>query len=293
MKILILGSTGQVGQAINKWLPTGMEIIAPVRDELDLSEIDALEEFLETRAPDLIINAAAYTNVDKAETEVDLAFTLNAKVPEVLAKYTGKRRARLIHYSTDYVFNGQGEAPWSETDTPDPINAYGKSKLAGEEAIQIADEKAIIFRTSWVFSANGSNFVRTILRLASQPNAIRIVDDQFGAPTSSWLIAHLSLRAAFSPSFPGGLYHLCSEGQTSWYDFGCQIIALAREVRPEQSWATEGVIPIASEQFPTPARRPRNSRLCCDKLELTLETTIPNWEDDLRTTICQILEEQR
>lgn len=291
MKTLLLGATGQVGRAIGKCLPADMDVIAPGRDELDLLEIHCLAEFLENQQPDLIINAAAYTAVDRAETEADLAFALNADVPATLANYSSKRHARLVHFSTEYVFNGQGQAPWRETDKPDPINAYGKSKLAGEQAIQAADTKAIIFRTSWVFSADGSNFVKTILRLANQPNAIRIVDDQFGAPTSAALIAEFSLRAALNASFSGGLYHLCSAGQTSWYDFGCEIVSLARQMHPNRAWALGGVIPITSEQFPTPARRPKNSRLCCDKLDAALTMRRPSWGDDLEAAVTQILAE--
>ena len=289
MKILLLGSTGQVGQAITQRLPSHWDLVAPTREELDLARRSALADYLETCQPEGIINASAYTAVDRAETEQELAFALNAEAPQALAIYSAKKGARLIHYSTDYVFDGEGDSAWREGDTPCPLNAYGQSKLKGEQVVREADPRAIIFRTSWVYSTHGSNFVKTALRLASQQDAIRIVDDQIGAPTSAALIADVSIQAIHSLNLPGGIYHLSASGHTSWHGLASEIVALARNLLPERRWAPGGIHPIKSEQFPTPARRPKNSRLCCDKLDALLTGKRPDWREDLPEIVSQIL----
>lgn len=289
MKILLLGSTGQVGRAIVERLPAHWDLVSPKRQELDLAQASSLADFLERCQPQVIVNAAAYTAVDRAESEQDLAFALNARVPQELANYSARRGVRLIHYSTDYVFSGEGDRPWQEEDIPTPVNTYGRSKLEGEQQVLEADRSAIIFRTSWVYSAHGSNFVKTALRLASQQDAMRIVDDQVGAPTSAALIADVSIKAVAAKNLSGGIYHLCAAEHTSWHGFASEIIALARERQPGRRWAPDGVHPIKSEEFSTPARRPKNSMLCCDKVDELLDIKRPNWKADLPETISQIL----
>lgn len=292
MTALLLGSTGQVGLALRGRLAAYMDLIAPARCELDLSDKSALAHFLETQRPSLILNAAAYTAVDRAEADEELATTLNADMPGILAQYTARNGARLIHYSTDYVFDGSGTQAWQEDDKAASLNTYGKTKLMGERAIMAAKANTVIFRTSWVYSANGVNFVKTALRLASQNESIRIVDDQVGAPTCADLIADISIRAVQDKKLPGGIYHLAAQGCTSWHGFASEIIATARRIQPQRAWAPEGIIPIRSEQFPTPARRPMNSRLCCDKLDAEFDLVRPSWSEALPGVVSQILEEE-
>ena len=292
MTALLLGSTGQVGLALRGRMPPDMGLIAPTRCELDLSNKSALAHFLEIHRPSLMINAAAYTSVDGAEADDELAKTLNVDIPEILAHYAARSGARLIHYGTDYVFDGSGTQCWREGDKTAPLNTYGKTKLMGERAIMKANAKAIIFRTSWVYSASGVNFVKTALRLASQNASIRIVDDQVGAPTCAALIADISIRAVQDQKLPGGIYHLAAQGCTSWHGFASEIIAAARRIQPQRAWAPEGIIPIRSEEFPTPARRPKNSRLCCDKVDAALELRRPPWRENIPGVVAQILEEE-
>jgi dTDP-4-dehydrorhamnose reductase len=248
--------------------------------------------------PRWVVNAAAHTAVDKAEAEPELAFAINATAPGVLAEEALKIGAPVIHYSTDYIFDGSKTTPWVETDAPGPLNVYGKSKLAGELAVSGSGAAYFTFRTSWVYGATGNNFVRTMLRLARERDTLKIVADQYGAPTWSWELARLtadviaqterlaqqnsvSLSDAAAPS--SGVYHATGSGETTWYGFAAQTIAELQKREPTTKLAT--VEPIPTSEYPTPARRPMNSRLDCGKLDRTFGWRMPEWSDSLATVV--------
>lgn len=286
MKILLLGRNGQVGWELQRQLPTLGEVVAlgsSTENGLcgDLRDVDGLRATVRAVAPDVIVNAAAYTAVDKAESEPDVAMAVNGIAPGVLAEEARRLGAWLVHYSTDYVFDGSGSAPWKETDPVGPLNVYGHTKLAGEQAIQFVWEKHLIFRTSWVFGVHGNNFIKTMLRLAQERDGLNVVSDQVGAPTGAVLIAEVTVRALSNARVSdqcAGLYHLAAAGEVSWYDYARHVLAVAKaagvalRVQPEQVGA------ISSAQFPTPARRPANSRLACGGLEQMLGCRMPPWQ---------------
>jgi len=271
LRILLTGRNGQVGWELLKALAPLGEIVAPDRARLDLRDPARTREAVRGANPDVIVNAAAYTAVDQAESEREAAFALNAAAPGVLAEEAKRSGALLVHYSTDYVFDGSKPAPYVEEDEPNPINVYGASKLAGERAIAAAGCRHLILRTSWVYGPRGSNFMLTMLRLARERPELRVVDDQVGAPTSSLAIA----RATAQLLRPGahGTYHLSAAGRTSWCGFARAILARAGIATP--------VTAIRSEDYPAPARRPRNSRLNCARLRADFGLTLAPWEEQL------------
>jgi dTDP-4-dehydrorhamnose reductase len=275
LRILLTGRNGQVGWELLKALAPLGEIVAPARAELDLRDAARIREEVRAANPDVIVNAAAYTAVDKAESERDAAFAVNAGAPGVLAEEAKRSGALLVHYSTDYVFDGTKASPYVEEDAPNPINVYGESKLEGERAIAVSGCRYLMLRTSWVYGPRGSNFMLTMLRLAKERPELRVVDDQVGAPTSSLAIA----RATAQLLRPGahGLYHLAAAGQTSWCGFARAILARAGIATP--------VTAIRTEDYPTPAKRPRNSRLDCSRLRADFGVTLAPWDEALAETM--------
>jgi len=287
MHILLFGKDGQVGHALRRTLLPLGSLTALGRRQADLERPDALEHILHQHRPDVIVNAAAYTAVDQAEREPHRAHTINATAVARMADYARAHDALLVHYSTDYVFDGRQDLPYRETDAPNPVNVYGQSKLASEQAIAASACRHLILRTSWVFSAYGDNFVKTILRLAQERSHLSIVADQIGAPTSAELIADvtaLALAALRRDALDPGLYHLTAAGRTSWHALACHVIThlLARGARLRL--APEHIQAIASADSPQPARRPANSRLNTDRISQALGLELPDWT--LHTSRC-------
>ena len=288
MKILVTGKNGQVGQALQNSLSGLGEIIALDRAQLDLADLDAVRATIRAVRPDLIINAAAYTAVDLAEQEEALAFRINADAPKVMAEEARELAIPLIHYSTDYVFDGSKDGAWVEDDQPAPLSAYGRSKRAGEVAIADSGVAHLIFRTSWVYGLHGKNFLLTMLRLAQERKELSIVNDQHGAPTWSHTIAEATsdvVRQMMSTGDAneyiaqyGGIYHLAAGGQTTWYDFAKKIFAHTTVLNKPL------LHPITTDQYPLPARRPENSLLDTTKFQQTF-CSLPLWDEAL--TQCQ------
>jgi dTDP-4-dehydrorhamnose reductase len=294
MKILLLGKNGQVGWELQRSLAPLGEVIALDRHNGgDLSDLSALAETVRRIAPDVIVNAAAHTAVDKAESEAELAMTLNAYAPQVLAQQAKKLNACLIHYSTDYVFDGSGDIAWCEDDAVAPLNVYGKSKLAGEQFIQQSGCRHLIFRTSWVYGARGGNFAKTMLRLAGERDSLSVINDQFGAPTGADLIADVTahaLRTMQTRSEVSGLYHLVAAGVTTWHDYASLVIAVARERGVAIKVAQNAIHAVPSSAFATPAQRPHNSRLNTQKLQDTFNLTLPDWQLGVQRMLTEVLE---
>lgn len=289
MKILLLGPSGQVGSQLLRTLTPLGEVVAADRSAgWDLADPVALAARVEALAPDVIVNAAAYTAVDRAESEPALAHRVNAEAPAALATAARVLGAWLVHYSTDYVFDGSGSRPWREDDPTGPLSVYGQSKLAGERAIQSRHPRHLILRTSWVHGPQGGNFIRTMLRLASEREALSVVDDQVGAPTSAPLIAQVTAHAIGrlqqAPAL-AGVYHLAAAGETSWCGLARQALALAAERRLPLRCGPEGVRAIPSTDYPTPARRPLNSRLDTHKLREAFGVALPTWQEGVRETV--------
>jgi dTDP-4-dehydrorhamnose reductase len=284
--ILVTGVNGQVGFELARSLQGLGRVVAVDRSVLDLSDPDQLRAVVREIRPDLIVNPAAYTAVDKAEAEFDLAMRINGEAPGILAEEAKKLGATLIHYSTDYVFNGEKQGAYAEDDPTDPQNAYGRTKLAGEQAIAATGVDHLVFRTSWVYGARGKNFLLTMLRLGAERPELKVVADQLGAPTWSCTIAMLTahvIAQAFSAEdraawwgARSGVYNLTAADSTSWYGFATSIFELAGiETRPN-------VLPIPASDFPTPARRPSNSRMSGEKLAQVFGLRPPHWKDALR-----------
>jgi dTDP-4-dehydrorhamnose reductase len=277
VRLLLTGSSGQVGAALLGTLPGLGEVIAPGRRELDLSKSESIVKAVARVGADVIVNTAAYTAVDQAEKEEALAMAVNRDGPALLAEEAARCGALLVHFSTDYVFDGEKPSPYAETDAPHPLNAYGRSKLAGEQAIQRSGCRHLIFRTSWVYSDAGKNFLLTMLRLAREKKELRVVDDQFGAPTSSRSLADAvppAIAAVLRDASLGGLYHMSARGSTTWCGFARAIVA---------DRAT--VVPIRSSEYATPARRPRNSVLDNTKLEQSFGIRLPSWQAGLKQVL--------
>ena len=285
MRILVTGGAGQVGWELRRTLAIFGEVVAPPRDVLDLASADSIVAAVRGVRPNLIVNAAAYTAVDKAESEPDLAMQINGYAPRILAEEAHRQNTALIHYSTDYVFDGRKAEPYREDDETAPTNAYGRTKLAGEHAVMAARAAHLVFRTSWVYGSRGRNFLLTMLRLAKERKELKVVDDQFGAPTSARLIAEAT-AAAIASNFVdrrldldrfrqmGGLYHLTAAGRTTWYGF-------AQAILKGQTGVAK-VLPIPTSGYPTPAPRPQNSVLDNSKLERQFGFALPDWEVGLR-----------
>lgn len=294
MKILLLGKNGQVGWELQRSLAPLGEVLALDRAGLgelcgDLADQDGLMRTVRRIRPDIIVNAAAYTAVDKAESEPDLARIINAEAPAFLAQEAEALGAWLVHYSTDYVFDGAGDQAWSESDPVAPLNMYGATKLAGEQAIQQSGCKHLIFRTSWVYAARGNNFAKTMLRLAADREILRVISDQTGAPTGAELLADVTahaIRAALSDPAVSGIYHLAATGETTWYDYACFAIEHARQTN--RALAVQKIEPIPTSEYPTPARRPQNSRLNSKKLCHTFGLQLPDWQSGVKRMLTEI-----
>jgi len=298
MKILLLGKNGQVGWELQRSLAPLGELIALDRHSTghcgDLSRTQALAQTVRDVRPDVIVNAAAHTAVDKAESEPDVARTLNADAPAALAHAAAEVGAWLVHYSTDYVFNGEGQTPWQEGDATGPLSVYGQTKLEGEQAIAASGCKHLIFRTSWVYAARGGNFARTMLRLAQERERLTVIDDQRGAPTGADLIADVSahaIRQALQTQDArlSGIYHLVASGETSWHGYASHVIAQARQLKPDLPWKATDIAPVPTSAFPTPARRPLNSRLNTQRLQQTFGLTLPAWQQGVDRLLAEIL----
>jgi dTDP-4-dehydrorhamnose reductase len=295
LKILLLGKNGQVGWELQRSLAPLGEVVALDRNsELcgDLSQPERLAQTVRALRPDVIVNAAAHTAVDKAESEVELARTLNATAPAALAQAAVETGAWLVHYSTDYVFDGSGTRPWQEGDATGPLGVYGQTKLEGEQAIAASACKHLIFRTSWVYAARGGNFARTMLRLAQERERLTVIDDQHGAPTGADLIADVTahaIRAALQQPQLSGLYHLVAGGETSWHGYANHVIARARELQPELAWKVGEIAPVPTSAFPTPAKRPLNSRLNTQKLQQVFGLSLPHWQQGVDRMLLEIL----
>lgn len=288
IRILLTGRDGQVGWECERSLQTLGTVVSVGRRECDLSRADAVRGVIREVAPDLIVNAAAYTAVDRAESEADLAIAVNAVAPGVMAEEARRSGAALIHLSTDYVFDGDKPAPYDEDDAPNPLSVYGRSKLDGELQVRQSGAPAMILRTGWVYADRGRNFVRTVLQLAREREELRIVNDQWGAPTWARSIAEAiativaragrdreSVASAFSRN--GGVFHLAASGRTNWYEFAQRFLAQV----PDANRKLNRIVPISTAEYPTAASRPANSVLCCDRLAQTWDVRLPRWDEAL------------
>ena len=300
--ILLTGKTGQLGSELNRLLPNLGKVVAPDRNELDLREPEKIRQIMRNAKPQLVVNAAAYTAVDAAETDQANALAVNAEGPRLLALEAKEIGAMLVHFSTDYVFDGSKKAPYLETDSANPLNAYGRTKLAGEQAIRESGVTHLIFRTSWVYSTHGRNFLRTILRLATEREEMKIVDDQLGAPTCALDLAEgtMSILAGIFAdtkswqtfAAANGTYHMSAAGQTTWYEFAKAILEAARRAPQDLPWLasatnarsliTRRVLPISTEEFRSPTRRPANSVLSNERLSQDFGVTLPDWRNQLQ-----------
>jgi dTDP-4-dehydrorhamnose reductase len=291
INVLLLGKDGQVGSALKVLLPTLTNLTAIGRSELDLMHTFSLHKFLEQKHPHIIINAAAYTNVDAAENDKETAFLINEHVVSVLSQYALKNDALLIHYSTDYVFDGEKSTPYLETDIANPQNIYGASKYAGEQAIVNSGCEYFIFRTSWVYSATGKNFVKTILKLAKTKEFLSVVADQRGIPTPATLIAEvtaLTIERYLKQNIEPGLYHLAASGSTDWYEFACKILDIASTFDPSLKLTRNKICPITSQEYCSSVKRPMNSILHNHALTKALALPFPDWSTYLLPIIRQL-----
>jgi dTDP-4-dehydrorhamnose reductase len=295
VKILLTGVTGQVGSELARSLKPLGQIVAARRKDCDFTQPQDARDFVSALAPDVVVNAAAYTAVDKAETDESTAMLVNATTVGVLAEEARRNGALLLHYSTDYVFDGMKQLAYLESDPPGPLNAYGRSKLAGEQAIRSTGCDHLIFRTSWVYAAQGHNFLNSIIRWARERGTLRVVDDQHGAPTWARNIAdatatvlHKVQAQRRAAPFVSGTYHLTARGHTTWCGFARAILAGIREKNPSLALPVRDVVPIATADYPTPARRPRNSRLDGTALMAQFGVVMPEWEAALRECLSEL-----
>lgn len=297
MRILLTGKNGQVGFELQRALAPLGEVVGVDLAECDLSDADAIRELVRSVQPGLIVNPAAYTAVDKAESDTQTAFALNAEAPAVLAAEALARSIPLVHYSTDYVFDGTKSAPYCEDDVPNPLSVYGKSKLAGEQALLNSGANCLIFRTSWVFGAHGGNFAKTMLKLAAEREQLNVVADQIGAPTTAALIADVTAqvlgqwlhRSSDSGEFPFGLYHLVADGATSWCDYAKLVVAAGQRAGKSLKLTPDTIRAITTKEYPVPAPRPANSQLDTRKLRSTFGLELPDWQVGLHHVLQQII----
>ena len=296
MNILLFGKNGQVGWELQRSLAVLGTVTALDFDSTDhcgdFSQPGAVADTVRALRPDVIVNAAAHTAVDKAESEPDFARTLNATTPAALAAEAARLGAWLVHYSTDYVFDGSGDRPWMETDAPAPLSVYGATKLAGEQAIQQSGCKHLILRTSWVYAARGGNFAKTMLRLAQERERLTVIDDQWGAPTGADLLADVTahaIRHLQAHPQDAGLYHLAAAGETNWNLYAKYVLAHASQAQTAIKIKATEVAPVPTSAFPTPARRPHNSRLDCTRLQTTLGLQLPHWQQGVARMLNEIL----
>lgn len=297
MKILLLGKNGQVGWELQRSLAPLGEVVALGSDSVlwccNFNDLAGIEATVRAIAPDVIVNAAAYTAVDKAEADAENCRTINALAPGVLAAVAAETGALLIHYSTDYVFDGSGSTARDETAATGPLSVYGSTKLEGEQAILSSGCRHLIFRTSWVYAARGGNFAKTMLRLAGERERLSVVADQIGAPTGADLIADVTahaIRSARAQPALCGIYHLAAAGATSWHGYASYVIDIARQAGVPVKVANEAIVAVDSTAFPTPATRPKNSRLDTTKLESAFALTLPGWQQGVARMLSEILE---
>jgi dTDP-4-dehydrorhamnose reductase len=298
LKILLLGKSGQVGWELQRSLAPLGDVLALDRHSTDycgdLSKPDQLAQTVLTYKPDFIVNAAAHTAVDKAESEPGLAKVLNTDAPATLAKAAVQVGAWLVHYSTDYVFDGSGNHARQEGEGTGPLSVYGQTKLDGEKAIVASGCKYLIFRTSWVYAARGGNFAKTMLRLAQEREMLTVINDQHGAPTGADLIAdvtaHAMRRVLNTQNISlGGVYHLVASGETTWHGYARHVIEKAKVMKPESGWKVADISPVATSAFHTPAMRPLNSRLCTHKLQQNFGLVLPPWQQGVDRMLEEIL----
>jgi dTDP-4-dehydrorhamnose reductase len=298
MKILLLGKNGQVGWELQRSLAPLGEVLALDRHSTtycgDLSKPEELAQTVLAYKPDFIVNAAAHTAVDKAESETELAKVLNVDAPAALAKAAAQVCAWLVHYSTDYVFDGSGTYARQESEGTGPLSVYGQTKLDGEKAIANSGCKHLIFRTSWVYAARGGNFAKTMLRLAQERDKLTVINDQYGAPTGADLIADVTAHAVRrvlntqNISF-SGVYHLVASGEATWHSYASHVIEMAKAMKPELGWKVAAIAPVPTSAFPTPAKRPANSRLCTHKLQQAFGLVMPPWQQGVDRMLAEIL----
>ncbi len=298
MKILLLGKNGQVGWELQRSLAPLGEVLALDRHSTtycgDLSKPEELAQTVLAYKPDFIVNAAAHTAVDKAESETELAKVLNVDAPAALAKAAAQVGAWLVHYSTDYVFDGSGTHARQESEVTGPLSVYGQTKLDGEKAIANSGCKHLIFRTSWVYAARGGNFTKTMLRLAHERDKLTVINDQYGAPTGADLIADVTAHAVRrvlntqNISF-SGVYHLVASGEATWHSYASHVIEMAKTIKPEVDWKVAEIAPVPTSAFPTPAKRPLNSRLCTHKLQQGFGLVMPPWQQGVDRMLAEIL----
>ncbi|MCH6585305.1 MAG: dTDP-4-dehydrorhamnose reductase [Proteobacteria bacterium] len=299
MRILLFGKGGQVGWELQRSLSSMGKLVALDADNQELcgdfTHPNGIIQTIREISPNVIVNAVAYTAVDKAESEPELTRTINVLAPEILAQESLKLGAWLIHYSTEYVFDGSGIKPWMETDPTVPLNVYGSTKLEGEKAIYNSGCQHLIFRTSWVYSARGKNFAKTMIRLAQEHDHLTVIDDQIGAPTGADLLADVtahSIRTALQQPQVSGLYHLAAKGEVSWYGYASFVLDVVRQSGIKLKVAPESVFPVTTNVFSQPVRRPKNSRLDTRKLESTFNLTLPLWQTGVARMLTEILEKQ-
>ncbi|MHB1198326.1 MAG: dTDP-4-dehydrorhamnose reductase [Polaromonas sp.] len=300
MKILLFGKNGQVGWELQRSLAPLGELVALDRHCTkwcgDLAKLPGLAETVRQVRPDIIVNAAAHTAVDQAEGEPGLARLINALAPGVLAREAQKLGAWLVHYSTDYVFDGSGSRPWREADMPAPLSAYGQSKLEGEQLIAANCSKHLIFRTSWVYAARGGNFAKTMLRLAQERESLTVIDDQWGAPTGAELLADVSahaIRQALQCPQNAGLYHLAAAGETTWHGYAKHVLAQTEKAQVDIKIVAKDVLPVPASAFPMLALRPHNSRLDTTKLQTTFALALPAWQQGVDRMLGEIFDRER
>ena len=298
MKILLLGRGGQVGWELQRSLSVLGEVVALDFDASqnpqglcgDFTDLAGLERTVEAVRPDVIVNAAAHTAVDKAESEPELARTINALAPAALTRAAIKTGAWLIHYSTDYVFDGSGISPWTETDATGPLSVYGQTKLEGEQAVAL-NPKHLILRTSWVYATRGGNFAKTMLRLAGERESLTVINDQFGAPTSAELLADVTahaIRTLQTRPELAGLYHCIAAGETTWHGYAQFVLAEAAALGLPLKATADKVAPTPTSSYPTPAKRPLNSRLDTRKLQAAFGLTLPHWQAGVKRMLIEI-----
>lgn len=295
--VLLLGAHGQVGWELQRSLAPLGDAVALGRHGReglcgDLLNLEGLRQTIDALRPTIIVNAAAYTAVDKAEQEPEFAHAVNARAPAVLAAAAQEVGALLVHFSTDYVFDGSGQAPWTETAPAQPLSTYGQTKLEGEQCIRANCERHLIFRTSWVHSARSNNFAKTMLRLAQEREQLRVIDDQIGAPTGAELIADVTahaVRQALQDTQLTGLYHLAAAGEVSWHGYARFVLDTARELQPTLALRMREMMPIPTSAYPTPARRPLNSRLDTSHLRRTFGLSLPPWQAGVRRMLAETL----